>query len=80
MSARVTLNPNLDLEAHNNSQSLTPNFFRYKTFSITNSKNIQSYSASALPNIEKIEPIINCEFDPPYRPHKTIQQPNLIKI
>lgn len=54
VSARVTLNPNINSEGQPNNKSFnTPNFFRYKTFSIANAKNIQSYSASALPNLDK---------------------------
>lgn len=73
VSARVTLNPSLDTEDQNNNKSFnTPNFFRYKTFNIANAKNIQSYSASALPNLDKSEPIINCEYNLPKRLNKNI--------
>lgn len=59
-SARVTINPQSDIDSHNNFQYVIPSTTKQKSFSIISHKNFQSFSTSTLPCYNASEYVNNC--------------------
>ena len=61
-SARATINPQSELDTHNNLAYMVPLVTRQKSFSIVGHKNFQSFSTSTLPCYNASEYVNNCEI------------------